>query len=239
METFIKQCWERIVIGILLIAMIIPISKCSKLAEEKKLVLNSLDSSYLEARYYKNKLGQVVGQVKTQELTIAELKSIGGQLGVDNEKLKKKVGNLNRLVAHWEGVVNSSGVVDSRLEQIDPDTFGLDFDLDNSGLEFTLDSAKQKFSWSNSYLKLNGRISDDSVQIKYDYQSKFEFTPYYKKDGLFKKKYLVTDIYIEDPNVRVREVKGIVIDVPKKKLVERPIVWGLLVGIGLGLFLSR
>jgi len=231
--SILKLFWREVLIAVLLLVCFSSVRQCSVNKSDNEVLLNVNDSAFNVAHYYKNKAGELVGQVKTQELTITQYKKFADQLGFDNKELKKQVGKESRLVAHWKGRAEAKGVIliglkDTTINTMDPT-------MDLSGESINIESAKT-FEWSNKYLDLRGIIDIDSNQLalKYQYDTDFSITAYYKPQGLFKQPQLVTDIWFEDPNMKVQEFKGFVIKEPKKRFVQT----GLLkvsVGIVIGL----
>lgn len=229
----LKSFWKEILIVILFLVCFSSVRQCSVNKSDGELLVNARDSAFNVAHYYKNKNGELVGQVKTQELTISQYKKYAAQLGFDNKELKKQVGKESRLVAHWKGKAEAKGVIliglnDTTINTLDPT-------MDLSGESINIESAKT-FEWSNKYLDLRGIISIDSNQLalKYQYDTDFSITAYYKPQGLFKQPQLVTDIWFEDPNMKVREFKGFVIKEPKKRFIQTGL-FKVSVGIGIGL----
>lgn len=186
------------------------VKTCKQNVSDKVLLENTLDSTYSVAKYYKNKNGDFVGQVKAQAITIGQLEEYGTELGIDNDRLKKQIGSLSNLVTYWKGRVVASETIKTTLI----DTVYLDA---VTGME-----VNKSFKWSNKYLFLDGSMNTltNDLSIDYKYNMDFEFTSYYKprtfrEKVLFKPKQLVGDLYMSDPNLRVTEFKGIVIQQQK------------------------
>lgn len=234
--TIAKKFWREILIVILVIICSASFRQCSVNKDSARLGWNATDSAFNVAHYYNNKLGQVVGQVKTHELTIKELQKYGKKMGFENEKLKKQVGNSNRLIAHWKGKAESRGSSIVALTDTTVNTLDGTMDL-NEGFD-TVEA--KAFNWSNKYLTLDGIIHLDSnkLALSYIYRVDFELTAYYKRQGLFKKPQLVSDIYFSDPNMRVQEFKGFVVKEPRKKLYQTGL-FKVSIAIGSGFLLGK
>lgn len=237
MKAILLKFWREILIVILVLILMGSVRQCSVKSDDNRLLQNAFDSTFNVAKYYKKKNGELVGQVKTHELTIDQYRKFSAKLGFDNKELKKQVGKESRLVSHWKGKAEASGVMvislkDSAINTLDPT-------MDLSSEPINIETAKV-FKWSNKYLDLDGIISLDSNQLalRYKYQTDFSITAYYKPQGLFKSKQLVTDIWFEDPNMKVREFKGFVIQQPKKRFIETGL-FKVSLGIGIGYGLSK
>src|SRR5690242_19357441 len=205
----ILKYWREIVIAVLIIVVLSSVRTCSNKQDDISLLEKSRDSAYYKATYYKNKEGELIGQIKTFEVTNKQLKEYGDQLGFENEGLKKQVGKLTNLVAHYKGKV---GMRDT-IEVVNHDTIY----SDRSG-----DLVKGKwFFWSNNFLSLDGVTTDKTTSIAYNYDVSFELTSYRKGKTLFKPGQLVTDIKFNDPNMKVTEFKGFVVTEDKPKFYQR------------------
>jgi hypothetical protein len=240
-SNILLKFWREILILILVLVCAFSFRQCSVKNDDNRLLLNSVDSAFSVAHYYKNKNGELVGQVKTQELTIGQYKKYAAQLGFDNKELKKQVGKESRLVAHWRGKAESEGTILIGLNDTTINTLDPTMDLSGESINIELPGLEAKtFQWGNKYLTLDGIISLDSNQmaIKYQYDTDFSITAYYKPQGLFKRSQLVTDIWFEDPNMKVQEFKGFVIKEPRKKFFQTGL-FKVTVGIGIGYGLSK
>lgn len=212
----IKKYWVKywkaivaiIVIILFALAFSFLVSTISTLKSQKANLIYSKDSSFLVASYYKNKNGELVNQVNTYELTTKDLKQIGERLGFDNKQLKDQVGNLKNLVAHWKGQASTHGSDTVRMS----DTVY----LDNVGNRVVT----ERFDWTNKYLSLNGTYFPETKRLAFQYNydlGGFDITSYYKSTGFLKPKQLVADIKFGDPNMKVTQFQGFVIEQPKKK----------------------
>lgn len=236
----VKSFWREITIIVLALLFFGSVRQCSVNNSDKDVLLHVNDSAFTVAHYYLNKNNELVGQIKTHELTIEQWKKYGNQLGFDNKDLKKQVGNSNRLVAHWRGKAEANGVIHIALRDTTINTMDESMDFDSE----TPTVNTKAFEWSNKYLSFNGIINPDSNQlsIKYQYATDFSLTAYHKSQGLFKKPQLVADIWFEDPNMKVQEFKGFVITPPKKRFFQTgvfKISIGLAAGYGISQLISK
>lgn len=207
----VKKYWRELLIALCIVAIFFLFRGYQSEKEQKSFLIHQKDSSFLVARYYQNKNREMIGQVNTQELTIADLKKLGEAAGTDNFKLKKQVGNLNNLVGFWKGQASSKGRDTVRLS----DTVY----LDNKGIEIKA----QKLDWTNKFLSVKGLYNPADKKFTFDYVydlGGFELTAYRKRAGFLKPKQLVTDIKFGDPSMRVTSFQGLVIKEPKKKIWE-------------------
>lgn len=206
--SLLLKYWRELLIAILVCVCGFAFNKCQSNASDKDVLSHKYDSTYLVATYYKNKHGEVIGQVKNHELTIRQLKDFGEQLGFDNKQLRDQVGNLNRLVGYWKG---QASVRDSVIITL-RDTVIVD----------GINTYTKAFEWNNDYLFLNGNIDlqNNQLALQYQYDVNFELVSYRKGKTFFKSGTLVSDIKFSDPNIRVREFSGFVIVEPKKKWYE-------------------
>ena len=175
---------------------------------------------------YKNKEGQWEAERKSFNLTTAELRKNGQELGFENSGLKKRVGNLKNLVNRLEGDLEAIGTGSAQLT---PDTVYL-----SDGTTFI----GHKFDWSNNYLSLNGTLSNTyELNFDYSYKSSFEVTTYWKRSGMFKRKDLVVNFTMSDPNAQATDLNSVVIKPDPPKFFETNWFWG---GVGFlgGLFMS-
>lgn len=220
--------WREILIIILLASVILSVKTCNNRGGDIDLLQTANNKLFNEATYYKNKNGDLLGQVKTQELTIQQLRKYSETLGYDIKALKAQTGNLSRLVSHWKG---KAGMKDTVFISVKDTTLA---SLDNT---FNLNPVDaKKFTYSNRFLNLTGTLNleNNSLALDYSYQSEFEITAYYKRQGLFKSPQLVTDIYFADPNMRVHEFKGFVVKQEPRGFFKTP-AGQLVIGFGAGL----
>lgn len=230
MMKFIGKYWKELSIALLLIAVILLSKGYARLQSDNQLLLNAKDSAFLQAKYYQNKNGELVGQVKTHEVTIDQLENYSEQLGLDKKRLEGKVGKLERLVAHWEGKASVRDTV--TVNNIDT------IFIDNSGHTIT----GKWFEWSNKYMFINGITTETTTSLTYKYDVDFSLTAFRKPQGFLGlgKSQLLTDIYFSDPGFRVKEFKGFVITEPKKGFFEKKgiqLITAGLIGVGLSEYL--
>lgn len=225
----VLRYWKELSIVLLTIGLWLSLNTCQRKQDDNKLLLSTIDSAYTKAQYYKNKNGDLVGQVKIQELTIAQVRDYANELSIDRDRLKQQVGGLKNLVGYWQGKASVRDTFSVPLR----DTIIIAGDSSGAVDKF--------FVWSNDYLFLDGVIntSDNILSISYKYQFKFELTTYYKPKSFtqkltqpFKPKQLVADLYFSDPNLRAIDFTGIVIKQDKKKFYETA---GFKIGVGFGL----
>lgn len=219
---FLKLFWKEVLLVLLLAIVLFQFSSIRDKERANSILKNSRDSV---ARYYQDREGNLIGQIKTHEITISELKEFKDDIGIEVDELKKQIGSLNRLVSHWQGKA----------------TF-IDYDTVTVALLDTVINEVHvgKFNWNNDYLSLTGLIVDRQVSLSYTYDLSFDFelTSYWKNKNLFKSGTLVTDIKFSDQRLRVGEFKGIVIKQPPKKWYETRLA-SFGAGLLTGVFLMR
>jgi hypothetical protein len=207
--TFLKKYWREMLIVLLVIVVTISFKTCKSYQADADIYKNKSDSTYNKATAFVNKNNQLVWQVKTYALTIKDLKKHGNELGFENSSLKKQVGSLNNLVAHWRGKASIRDTVKTVLH---------DTTIVINGIKI----AEQTFSWGNKYMVIDGAIVEKKITIGYKYSVDFSLTAYRApKKGLFRPPGpLVADIYFNDPNFKVNEFKGFVIQENRKRWYE-------------------
>jgi hypothetical protein len=230
----------EILVVILLIVCASSIRQCSVNADNRDLAINAKDSAFLVAKYYQTKNGELVGQVNTHEMTIGQLKRYGGEMGFRVKELEQQVGNSNRLVAHWRGKANMSGAAVVALSDVN--SFDPSMDLSGESINLEMPGAlnDKQFTWGNNHLQLNGIVDFDSslVKIRYQYSTDFSLTAYRKPQGLFKRPQLVADIWFDDPNMKVREFKGFVIQEPRRRFYQTNL-FRVSIALGAGFVLGK
>lgn len=221
---FLKKYWREIAIVILVLIVVFSVNTCQRRNDDIKVITSQRDSARFGIKSFINKNNELVHQVETQEITIGQLKDHGIQLGYDNNKLRKQVGNLNNVVAHWKGKAVSTGVVvipdviikpDSSVSVVHPDPVHID-------LEF-----KSGNTWTNGFLTLDSikfNSFEKKLQFRYQYKTDFSLTAYRKKKlfGLIKGP-LVADISFKDPNMVVTDFKGFVVKEPRENFFQKKI----------------
>lgn len=203
--SFLKKHWETIIIGLMAIGILLSVKTCQKNADTIRTLENKTDSAYTSVRYYKDKNERLQAQVNAQEVTIENFK---GYWAEDSKRIKKQIGNLNRLIAFWKG---KAGVVDSVYIEVTDTVY-----LTREGFD-----TNKGFNYSNGYLTLSGGLNTitNQLSLDYQYQVNFELTSYYKKTGLFKKQ-LVADLNFSDPKLKVQEFDAIQIK-PKERFYDK------------------
>lgn len=162
-------------------------------------------------RWEKNRNGRLEAEKRSQNLTISELKNNAEALGVDNKKLKERVGRLNNLVAYLQGELEASGSGDTELVPVDT------VYITEAGDTVEVFNG-HKFEWTNSYLSLNGRLSDTyKLSFDYTYSTDFEVTTYWKRPKWYKSKELVINMTYDDPAAKAMSLNNVVVkpDPPK------------------------
>lgn len=207
--TILLKYWREITIAILAIIVAFSVNTCQKKESDIALLNQIQDSTFNELRVYKDKAGKLATQVNTYAVTVDQLKENGDKLGLNNKSLKQQIGSLNNLVSFYRAKISLA------------DTFT----VVNHDTTFIIkgDTTHAKaFHWSNKYLVINGFTAPAYTTISYDYHPSFELKSYWKDKGFLrlKKGQLVTDITFNDPNIQVREFRGIVIQQEPKKWYE-------------------
>jgi hypothetical protein len=207
-NVILKKHWKNLLIVLMAISLFTSIRSCNVNDDRVNVASDARDSSYLMAHYYRNKNGELVGQVKTSELTIDQLKEFGGQLGFEVDGLKSEVGRLNRLKAHWEGKAGVTNTIETVLH----DTTYVDKETGD------IITAKD-FKWNNKWMNIAGVIVNNDLTLTYQYTIDFSLTAYRKPQKGFWKSpgQLVTDIKFSDPNFKVTEFKGFVVTEERKR----------------------
>ncbi len=199
---------QPILIAILAIAFFASVRSCSINEDNTSIALHKADSSFLTAKYYENKNGELIGQVSTHELTIKQYKEYGEQLGFDNQSLKMENKKLKNLVAHWQGEASMR------------DTFRVTL-YDTVTVRDGKPIPGRGFNWNNKYLFIDGVIDLGlkNITIGYSYDVDFSLTAYRKPQRGFWKPpgQLVADIYFSDPNFKVTTFKGFVVKEEPKR----------------------
>jgi hypothetical protein len=168
---------------------------------------------------YKNKENKWESEKKSFNITTAELRKHGQELGFENAGLRKQVGNLKNLVSRLEGDLEIAG--EGSIVFSPPDTVYLEGDTVYVG---------QEFNWTNNYLTLNGTLSNSQeLDFNYKYNSTFKITTYWKKPGMFKRKDLVVNFTMSDPNAYTTSLNNVVIKPDPPKFYETRLFWG---GVG-------
>jgi hypothetical protein len=224
--TFLAKNWKNVAIGLLAIFCVLSMQTCSVNKQDKEALESSIGILQDSVEHYRGKAGELVSQVKTQELTLAQLKDFGDKLNLDNAKLKKQVGNLNRLVGYWQVQASIS------------DTFTLK-EIDTVYLKDNKPVAGKSFKYNNGYLKLDQVYTPDAgtLTTAYDYKVDLELTVYRKGKNIFRRGELVSDIRFKDQNLSVTEMKAVVVKEPPKAWYETGLA-KFLFGVGVGTFLG-
>jgi len=224
--------WKEALILILVIIVSISTRTCTKRGDDISLLEQSRDSAYYQVAYYKNREGELIGQVKTFEVTTKQLKEHGDQLGFEVDGLKKQVVNLNRLVAHWQG----KATIKDTFYTKGVDTVIVYKDKQEVAMVFT--------SRPSKFLELDQLYhpSDKTLSTVYQYDVDFSLTAYRKGKTFFKPGQLVTDIKFNDPQMKVTQFSGFVVKEDRPKLWERKwfiFTTGAVVGIATYKFISK
>lgn len=222
--SIIKRFWREIIIAILVIAVAISAKTCQRTASDKDVLQKIHDDT---VKVFTNKNKELINQIQTHQLTIAQLKDDYQQLGLDKKKLENQVGNLNNLVGYWKG----KAYVKDTFTVANHDTVF----IDSKGIQET----GRAFDWTNKYLTISGFSSQAKTFIKYDYSVDFTLIPYRQKHGFLGlgKSTLVTDLHFSDPNIKVKEFQGILIKEPKKPFYETK-VFIFTIGLVAGTYLT-
>jgi hypothetical protein len=214
--------WKNVAIILLAIFCVLSVRTCSVNKQDKEALETSVGILEAQVKEYKGKNGELVSQVQTHELTIAQLKDYGSKLGFENSSLKKQVGKLNNLVGYW------------RVQASVRDTFTM-VSTDTVYLKDNKPVKAKAFHYSNNYLVLDQLYhpDDGTMSTLYDYKIDLELTVYRKGKSLFNSGTLVSDIRFKDQNLSVTEMKGVVIREPKKAWWQTGAA-KLVFGLGLG-----
>lgn len=214
--TLLLKYWRELLILILAAMFIFSVQTCQRNKQDKEAIQEAHDSTFNMLKVYRSKNNELITQVKTHAYTIQQIRDDNGILGIENDKLRKQIGNLNNLVGFWKG---KARVVD---------TFTV-MNHDTVVVENGVKSSAMYFEYDNHYLKTNGIVTDKETILSYDYHFDFKLTPYWRSKGFLKKKELVTDVTFSDPNLKVKEFTGVVVRQPKKQVTQTNGFWA---GVG-------
>jgi len=178
--------------------------------------------------HHRNQRGEWVAERKSYNLTAAELRKNGQELNIDNAALKKQVGNLNNLVANLKGELLIAG--QGTVQLIPGDTIYVG--------DSTNFYTGHRFDWTNSYLSLDGTLSETfEMNFDYSYNVDFDVTTYWKRPKPFKRKDLIVNMTFADPNAKAVGLNSVIVKPDPPKFFET--TW-FKVGIGFlgGFFLG-
>lgn len=224
--------------------VMVMVNSCSFHAKREADLLDNLRIAKDSVKHLRDKQGKLVSRVETMTLTIDDLGKQGAALGLDNDDLKKQVGNLSNLVAYYRGKM----VVKQEIKSKAKDTIIYNFtpkciDCIVDAKNDTVDSVSAKlFEYDNGYLSLRQLYNPVSgwLTTKYQYQTGFELTFYKRHDNLFNpfsKKRLYADFRLKDQNASLTEATAVLVKLPPKMFYER--TWfHMLVGFFGGVWLS-
>lgn len=212
---FVQQYWREVVILILIVTIGITMNMCQNHRLDKDRLESNLKISQDSVHHFKNKNKELVGQVGSMQLTTNDLKENGKQLGLNVDSLQKQVGSLKNLVSYYKGKVKVGGEVTG----ITHDTV-----IQHIYHNDTTKVKEKEFKWSNGYLFLTTLYNptNDSISIKYRYETGFTLTAYRKRRAFFSfKKDLVADFVLKDPNGTLVNGKSVTIIPAPRKFYEK------------------
>lgn len=228
---FLQKFYREVAIGILILLLIGSVKSCKRNAEDLKVANQLYHNADSVGITYQLKNGMDAQQIHTQQLTIHQIRGENISLFMDKQALTEQVGNLNRLVAHYQGSIS----MDNFLNSGGRDTVYLEI----VGKDTTRRPAKQ-FSFKNKWLALEETYTpyNDSIRRHYQYQVDFTLTTYWKGKNFFKRGDLVSDLVFDDPNIKVRKFTGINVVVPPPPVYKQNWFWGL-VGLATGFAIAK
>lgn len=172
--------------------------------------------------YERNKRGEIEAERRSQNLTIDELKRNSKALGINNSQLRQRVKKLNNLVAYLQGELAAAGSGETELQPVDT------VYITENGDSVLFKG--HKFDWTNSYLSLNGTLSNTyKLNFDYTYKSDFEVTTYWKRPKPFKRKELVINMTFADPAAQAMSLNNVVVKPDPPKFWQTT---GFKVGVG-------
>lgn len=207
--SILKRFWREIIIAILVIVVALSASQCQKQKSDIALLNQIQDSTFNALQTVKEKNGELTTRINTYQVTEEQLKNNVAELGLNEKKLKSQIGSLTNLVTYYAAKIQ---LRDS-------------FTVVNHDTTFITkgDTTRAKaFQWGNKYLAINGFTAPAYTTISYSYTVDFELKSYTKKTGFLGlgRSQLLTDLTFSDPNIQVKQFKGIVVQQPKKKWYE-------------------
>lgn len=211
-----------LIIIVLLLGGFFTYDKYAKVKDDHVSLTEALEIKNQEVKLYQNKEGKWVAQKQAMELTADQLKDNADLLGIDNRSLSKQVGRLSRLVNHLDAQLEARGEGSTELRD------SVIVLVDSSGQKRPSIPVKT-FSWSNTYLSLDGTIMNNRLDFEYTYNSSFTVTSYMKRAGIWKKPNLVVDVIFDDPGAKAMSVTSIKIKQPPKKFYQK---WWFHMGVG-------
>lgn len=217
-----KDVTYILIIIVLLLVGFFTYDKYAKIKDDHTSLTEALEIKDQEVELYKNKEGKWTAEKGVMELTTEQLKDNADLLGIDNRSLAKQVGRLSRLVTHLDAQLEARG--EGSTELLD----SIIVPVDSLGPKRPGIPVKT-FSWSNTYLSLDGTVLNNRLDFKYTYNSSFTVTSYNKKEGLFKKPNLVVDVIFDDPGAQTMSMTSIQVKQPPKKFYEK---WWFHAGVG-------
>lgn len=233
MKKISAKVWYWVILITALVMMVASMYSCSQSVQRESRLLNNVKVSQDSVKLLVDQNHDLVGQVQSISVTVDELKQQGDVLGVDNNRLKQQVGNLNNLVSYYKGKIKSQDTVVSK---------GRDTTITVVIHGDTTMQREKVFGYSNKYLTLNQLYNPttDLLTTSYSYMTGFELTVYKRRDhpfNIFSPKRLKADLRLEDPNATLINAKSIVIQ-NKKSIFDK---WWFWTGVGLigGVFIAK
>lgn len=202
---------ETILVVLLLLAAGAYLNKNREAKDLNTALLIAKDST----RHFRNKYGEQVAQTKVMQITNSQLKVDGESLGLEITKLKVQVGNLNKLVTAYQGVISARGTVD---------TVTRDSIVYLPGKPVIV---YKNFNYTSKYLSLDGYFLPElnKFHTEYRYTSPILITISGHGNKLLGK------ASMEDPNARIDDQKVVLMDKREKRWYERKWPYMILGGV--------
>jgi predicted Holliday junction resolvase-like endonuclease len=190
-----------IVVLVLFGVVYIQSQEIKKQANEKREAQSFTRSLTSEIERVVDEKGRETAKAEAAHISLETLKALDRS---QYDELRREIGNMKRLLSHTKISTSTKGSVAAKIETI-RDTVGTD----------TLPSFISTFAYNDQWLKLNGRITADSLIVSnYEVRNELSVTVVRKRDNRWKfwkpKKTYVT-VVNSNPNTTTETLETIIV----------------------------
>jgi hypothetical protein len=229
--SFIKKFWREISILVLFIVCFASIRSCRTANGLVELQRHGLDSAYHYATNVTLKNGTHVFRIKTLEATVHQLRGENVLSALEISKLKSDKIEMGDLSAYYRGLVEAQGTIALK---------GKDSIIYVQTRNGETQQKIKSFKYDGNWLQLRSVYNPitDSLSHRYLYRVEFTLATYRKRQGLFKRSILLSDVSFNDPSIQVGEFTAVKVVEPPKRFYETRL-FVFLIGVAGGAIVTK
>lgn len=185
-----NKIFKRILMAFYAAILLVLTVQCGQLREAKETSAQNLKASRDSISYFKLKDGSYAAEKRSYEVTLKEYKTAVLRSRDSIRQMRERIGNLNNLVNDLNLQLSIQDFVSAPIE--------------DTAIIHNEDTVRlHRIGYRDKWLSLHGLLYPDTLKLNYEVRAGLGIAHHWKKEGLFKPRYLNVNAHSDNPHLRV------------------------------------